>query len=231
MSPPSNSRPLLTLSATYGAGGSVVGTMVADLLGLPFCDRLVSPEVAHLRLAADDAPSCGESANPAECQAVPGAGFFGRLVPVMSLGTAQVPPAAFGDRDAIRRLSETEIDEAVGSGGGVVLGRAGAVVFALEPTAYHVRLDGPPERRLAQGAVIEEIDEVDAIERMVETDRVRTQFTRRLYGADAADPSHYHLVVDTTALPIEYVVELVAQAALAFWARLGAVDHLPSLRT
>jgi hypothetical protein len=226
MHPTSAPRPVLTLSATYGAGGSVVGPLIAELLALPFCDRLVFPDVAHGRLAAVPAPSCGESADQGERRAVPGARFLGRLAPVVSFGTAQVPPDAVGDRDATRRRSEAEMEQVLGDGG-VVLGRAAAVVFGGERGAYHVRLDGPQALRLLHGATIEDIHEEDAMERLVETDAVRAQFARRVYGADAADPSLYHLVVDSTALPMEYVVELVAQAALAFWARSGAIERLP----
>ena len=37
---------LVTLSATYGAGGSEVGPELAKRLGVPFVDRLIPSEVA-----------------------------------------------------------------------------------------------------------------------------------------------------------------------------------------
>lgn len=37
---------LVTLSATYGAGGSEVGPALAQRLGVPFVDRLIPSEVA-----------------------------------------------------------------------------------------------------------------------------------------------------------------------------------------
>ena len=37
---------LVTLSATYGAGGSVVGPALAQRLDAPFVDRLIPTEVA-----------------------------------------------------------------------------------------------------------------------------------------------------------------------------------------
>jgi shikimate kinase len=46
---------LVTLSATYGAGGSEVGPALARRLGVPFVDRLIPSEVASglsARLAA-----------------------------------------------------------------------------------------------------------------------------------------------------------------------------------
>jgi len=218
---------VLTVSATYGSGGSVVAPALARALGVPFFGRLASPggEQSRLTLVGDRATT--ESINHAERSAVPGAGYFGRLIPVVSMGLTNVPPAAFGDREAIRKRSEDELVRAVECGG-VILGRAGAVVLALNPSAYHVRLDGPRLRRVARGAEIEEIGAAEATERMNTTDRLREQFTRRLYGADWADSGLYHLVIDTTVLDLDTVVKLMADTAMAFWARAG-VDELPAL--
>ena len=38
---------------------------------------------------------------------------------------------------------------------------------------------------------------------------------RRLYRTDPCDPALYHLVIDSTAMPLEAVVELVLAAARA----------------
>jgi cytidylate kinase len=47
---------LVTISATYGAGGTVVAPVVADRLGLPLVERIVTPEVARQLREQDDAP-------------------------------------------------------------------------------------------------------------------------------------------------------------------------------
>ena len=38
---------------------------------------------------------------------------------------------------------------------------------------------------------------------------------RRSYRVDAASPRSYHLVIDSTALPLQTVVDLVVEAARA----------------
>src|SRR5262249_58152036 len=88
------------------------------------------------------------------------------------------------------------------AGGGVILGRAAAVVLGKDQ-GFHVRLDGPAERRVAQGAVIEGISEDQARERLRAADKARTAYVRRLYRCDPADPAYYHLVIDSTALPLD----------------------------
>ena len=36
---------------------------------------------------------------------------------------------------------------------------------------------------------------------------------RHFYGCDARDPALYHLVIDSTGVPLETVVEMIASAA------------------
>jgi cytidylate kinase len=63
----------------------------------------------------------------------------------------------------------------------------------------------------------EVIGEATALDRMVETDRARARYLTRLYGRDAHDPALYHLVVDSTVLPVEACVRMLVDAAVAFW--------------
>ncbi|HEX6020652.1 MAG TPA: cytidylate kinase family protein, partial [Solirubrobacter sp.] len=43
-------------------------------------------------------------------------------------------------------------------------------------------------------------------------DRAREAYVRHFYGCDARDPSLYHLVIDSTALSLEQVVDIIAAA-------------------
>ena len=83
--------------------------------------------------------------------------------------------------------------------------------------AFHVRLDGPPERRARRGAAWEATTLESATAHMTKTDVARMRYVQRLYGRDPADASLYHLVVDSTVLPIDAVVSLVASAAESAW--------------
>jgi cytidylate kinase len=46
-------------------------------------------------------------------------------------------------------------------------------------------------------------------------DRARKEYMRRVFGADAGDRTHYHLVLDTIALGIDASVELIVAASRA----------------
>ena len=95
----------------------------------------------------------------------------------------------------------------------MILGRAGAVILRKHPDALHVRLDGPAERRVAHAMAMADLSAEDAERLRKSGDRAREAYVRHFYGCDPRDPSLYHLVIDSTALPNETVVEIIAAAA------------------
>jgi cytidylate kinase len=50
---------------------------------------------------------------------------------------------------------------------------------------------------------------------MRQTDRARDAYVRHFYAADPRDPSIFHLMIDSTAIPLDDCVELIAGAARA----------------
>lgn len=56
---------------------------------------------------------------------------------------------------------------------------------------------------------------------MLETDRARSLYVRHFYGADWADASLYHLVLDSTAITIAACSEIVLAAAADRFATFG----------
>src|SRR5919107_6217018 len=115
--------------------------------------------------------------------------------------------------DAYRRVTERVIREHAARGGAVVLGRAGALVLRDDPTALHVRLDGPVEARIHQGMRLEGVDRKTAERHVQDTDRARHAYVQHFYRADARDPTLYHLVIDSTAIELEACVEAILAAA------------------
>ena len=200
---------LITVSASYGAGGSVVAPALARRLGLPFLQRVTTSE-GH---PAPPGP-CDEQMTAEEVKATPVHRLLAAFTEAMPAGPTQSPPSTHHQDHSLRSHGEAGIQRLLAGGGGVILGRAAAVVLGKD-RGYHVRLDGPPERRVAQGAVIEGIGEQEARARLRASDKARTAYVRRLYRTDPADPALYHLVIDSTAIPLDAVVELILAAVRA----------------
>jgi hypothetical protein len=201
---------VVTFSAAYGAAGAEVAPAVAERLGLPFHDRAIAAQVAgRLGVPVAEAEANDETV------------VRGLWRLVASLGTMPdpvggvLPTSSLPDARAYRQQTERVLEEIAAGAGGVVLGRAGAMVLRDRPDVLHVRLDGPRDRRLAaaverSGRPLEELRR-----EMAANDRTREAYVRHFYRCDPAEARHYHLVVDSTALPVETIVDLVVTAARA----------------
>jgi cytidylate kinase len=199
--------PLITVSATYGSGGSIVAPGLAERLGVRCLQRITSPGSA-----ATQAVLSRERLSQEEAKSTPVHRLVASLSHAMPAGPTQSPPPPHHQHRDLRRDAEAEVHSLAAEGEGVILGRAAAVVLGKE-LGFHVRLDGPEDRRLAQGARIEGVTVREARDHMRIADKARTAYVRRLYGVDPADPSLYHLVIDSTAIPIDDVIELILAAA------------------
>jgi cytidylate kinase len=209
LDPPGPDVRLITVSASYGTGGSVVAPALAERLGLPFLQRVTTSE-GH---PAEPGP-CDEQLTEEELKATPIHRLLASFTQAMPVGPTVSPPSAHHQDQHLRGNGETGILRLLAGGGGVILGRAAAVVLGKD-RGFHVRLDGPASRRVVQGAVVEGISEEQARARLRAADKARTAYVRRLYRTDPADPALYHLVIDSTAVPLDTVIELVLAAARA----------------
>src|SRR5690348_2259093 len=205
--PPGPAVRLITVSAAYGAGGSVVAPALADRFGLPFLQRVTTSEGG----VAEPGP-CDEQLSEEEVKVTPVHRLLAHLTQAMPAGPTQSPPSTHHQDEHLRGHGEVGIHRLLAGGGGVILGRAAAVVLGKD-RGFHVRLDGPAERRVVQGAAIEGISERHAKQRLCAADKARTAYVRRLYRCDPADASLYHLALDSTAIPLDTVIELIVTAA------------------
>jgi cytidylate kinase len=191
--------PLITLSASYGSGGSRIGPDVAAALDVPFLDRAIPAAVAeHLDLPADEVLAHEESAG----------GLLARIRSSLALSPEH-------DEDYFRLETERVLRERARTGKGVILGRAAAVVLRDDQRALHVRVDGPVDRRIAQAMVLEDVDMTEAERRLKQNDSAREGYVRHYYSVSARDPRLYHLVIDSTVIPLDACVELIVAAARA----------------
>src|SRR4051794_37962211 len=159
--------PVVTISASYGSGGSEVAPALARRLGVKFVDRVVSPETAHRLAHAEND------------------GLFWRLIRSVTPAGGLTAGSIHAERELHERFHDRESLEAAlrgaaADGDVVILGRAGALVLRDDPRAVHVRLDGPSEARVFRAIEIESIDEATARQRLAGTDRARALRARHL---------------------------------------------------
>ena len=201
---------LIALSASYGAGGSVVGPQLAERLDVPFVDRAIPTGVAEqLEVPLDEALERDENVG----------GLLDRMLahfaPLSGAYVSGTAADSLMGGDVYREATERVICEHAEAGKGVILGRACAFVLRDRPEVLRVRLDGPEDARIKQAMRLQRIDEATARQQMRQTDRARDLYVRHFYGADPADTSLFHLVIDSPAIGPDTCVDLIARAAQA----------------
>ncbi len=203
---------LVALSASYGAGGSIVGPALARRLNVPFIDRAIPLAVAdRLQVPFDDAAAHDEQVST---------GWLERVLSGFMGGDAGAPaplPAEMFSSEDFRRATEEVLLQQAATGQGVILGR-GSVVLLRELSARasrtarraarapdragHAARPRPGSRRRRAGAPSSS------------TARMRAT-SSSFYGVDIRDSTLYHLALDSTCIELEACVEIIASAAEA----------------
>ena len=200
---------VVTISASYGAGGSYVGPRVAERLEVPFVDRAIPGEVAQrLAVPLHEAVRRDESAGTVFER------FVRALAPAgLPFGARPLLEHECVDDNAYRDATEQVIREQAASAGSVILGRAAALVLRDHPGALHVRLHGPKDRRVERAMAADDLPRGEAERRLVDNDRAREAYVQHFYGANARDQDLYHLSLDTTAIDLDCCVDMIVTAA------------------
>ena len=120
---------VVTLSAGYGAGASIVGPSVAERLGLPYLERVFSPSLVRAAAAGSEGTTREEHS----------ARFLDRLVDSLAgipldLGAGAPQPVEDVNADEqVRNEMEAGIATLTRPPGGVVRGRGGMIVLRSCP--------------------------------------------------------------------------------------------------
>ncbi len=199
---------VVTVSATFGCGGAEIAPAIAQRLGLDFHDRVIPARVAvRLGVPVEQAEANDESV------------LRGLWRLIVSLGSMPdpvggvLPTTTLPDERAYRLQTDRVLTEIADGAGGVVLGRAAAVVLRDRMDTLHVRLDGPEDRRLTAAVAHLGRPEEEVRRELLAADRTRAAYVRHYHRVDPADSRLYHLVVDSTTLDHGTVVDLVVAAA------------------
>jgi len=205
-------RLVVAISGAYGAGGTVVGPVVAGRLGLPFLDQSIPADVAEALRTPVPAAADHDDRSEAGME---------RLIWTMARGSALYGSSVLQRDDALcdertfQLATELVLWQMAAQTGGVVLGRAATVVLASHQGVLRVRLDGPAERRIAQAAAHDGFDLAMARRRQVQTDRARDAYTHHFYGVHPGDPKLYDLMIDVSRFGYAASEQIIVRAARA----------------
>lgn len=204
--------PVITIARQYGAGGSTVAAMVAELLGAELVDKWLIGEVARrAELAPSDVQA--EDERPASLLARV-VSSFGPI----SVGTGMVwevpyPDPAYDPRRAILDLTRQVILEVARAGDAVIVGRGASVVLRERRGTVNVFLYADDAVRVESVMGRELVSESVARRRMHEIDTNRAAYLHQVYRTDWRDPLQYTLLLNTGVLGYSRTAEVILAVA------------------
>jgi cytidylate kinase len=95
----------------------------------------------------------------------------------------------------------------------VLVGRAATVLLSDVPSALHVNLFAPFERRVEALMALEGVTRPLAERIVRESDQDRAGYMKYLFDCDWMDPLLYDLMINTGLVPREHACELIIEAA------------------
>lgn len=202
-------HPAITISRTFGSGGTHVGFLVARRLGWRFCDR---------RILRQTAQALGLSVQSLRYQEEHPCGFLDRLLNLIAVASPEVPFTPPIDLPIYsRELFEAERKVMlclVENAPAVLVGRGGFVALKDRPATLHVRIEADPSFRAQFLVEHKKAPDLEAARRLLDaSDRERAAFIHKISGLDWQDPSHFDLVLDTSKDGLEACAERIVEAA------------------
>lgn len=180
----------------FGAGAQTIGPQLAEALGVPFIGQAISSE----ELEGADQGRLDD--NP-----------LTRLLAVLGRTGYTADAGVFSGPQREREAAEgiARVREAC-ENGGVILGRNATIILADLPNALHVKLDAPPEDRIARAMAETGIDVHQARSRQAREDRVRAELSLRLHNWDPRENDRFDLVLNTSHLKDHEVLAMILAA-------------------
>lgn len=203
---------IITISRQYGSGGDEIAQTICDMLGYQMFDkRMIVQAAADTGLSEAEIVDFSEESHRIKS-------FFDRLFApgtVLSSGHVwyedtsgmRVSDSLPLSEEVMLELEQKAILSAHKSTNAVILGRGGQMVLKDAPGVVHVRIEAPLEDRIQrvkdEVRVSRQLSNADielrraAQDRINERDAVSADYLRRFYHVDWADPTLYHIIINT----------------------------------
>jgi len=208
---------VITISKEHGAGGREIAVQLARTLGYQLVDKAMIIKVAQQAKVTSERV---EKYDQEEYS--PMAKYLSNMFlanPSLYTGMGFEMPMAgplpggydFFDAEQYLKLTQGVIEGLYQKGDVIIVGRGSQVLLAGKQGCLHLRMVAPLEERIKR-AMAQGLPEKEAKDRIHKRDKARAAYIRDFYGRDAADPSLYHLVINTHWWGTDKVVSLVKEA-------------------
>jgi len=205
---------VITISRHFGAGGHTLGERLCERFNFRLTDVSVVDDLARKAKLSPNWLSAMEK----EASST----LLSMISTMVSRGIFyKYPgsPAQYEDRQKyvafLTRIFTAMADE----GGYVIVGRGAQLLLKGHPKAIHVLLVADDESRVSFLMDHYTISRSEAEKMIRAHEKERAALSSRLFQADLDDPGLYHLVLNTSLIPYDWVVDTVAYLVTRFMDR------------
>ncbi len=233
---------VVALGGQTGGGARLLGPAIAQALGANYVDRLIlqaaaqhlGTNVSALHQKEERLPTKGERfgrflRTAMERSAATDEVIGGLGVPAFLTEEYESPVITKGlDLDDAKYIQGLQVvfQDLAAQGNVVIVGRGSPIILREVPNVLKVGLVADRRDCVARIMEREHLTHEEAERAVIERDKARAYYFKRFFGADDPDhPEFYHLVINTSDVPVDYAVDLVVKSAKALEeGRLRAVD-------
>jgi cytidylate kinase len=184
---------IITVSRSYGSGGSQFARQLAEKLGYRYVDE------AFIRQIEQNVENCSPLLSSMEDEVDPG--FLGKLVELMT------------NRIFYKTALSLCLCELADAEDVVVVGAGAHLVFADYPSVISLQLVRNRSDRVRSVAHERSLGVDDALELVEDKDKEKAKWIKNYFDKELFDPLQFHLVINFSLIPPEKALTLIAPFA------------------
>ena len=204
---------VVAISPTDGSAGEQVGPIVARELGFQVVNEQIVAQAAQEAGVTAEVVANVERRKSVLTRMFESLGEIGPAGAAGVSGYAPIYEDQSPDREALRGLIRSVLEESAERGNAVIVAHAASLALGGKPDVLRVLITASPETRARRLAEEQNLGEGEAKKLISRGDAGRADYLKRFYGASAELPTHYDLVINTDRVTPEDAAELILGAA------------------
>lgn len=215
---------VITVSREYGSRGEEITQVVAKELGYSYFDKDILADVARIANTTEDKiRQYDEKDEPGlhtllkklfVAQPLVVAEFPYYYPPTMPLDWSISPienePRL--DPESVTAFFHQVVEELWRRDNVVIVGRGSQRILASNPHTLHVRFVGSIQDRCKQVMAADSLTHVEAAKKILAIDKGRAHYLKHHHNADWTEATLYHLVINTSLIPVNQAVKIITLA-------------------
>ena len=212
---------VITVSREYGSRGEEITQEAAKELGYSYFDKDILADVARIANTTEDEIRQYDEKDEHGLNT-----FLKKLFIAQPLVVAEFPyyypptmPLDWSigpienekrlDPESVTAFFHQVVEELWRRDDVVIVGRASQKILASKPHTLHVRFVGTMQDRCKQVMAADSLTHVEAAKKIMAIDKGRAHYLKHHHDADWTDSTLYHLVINSSLIPIDQAVKII----------------------